>query len=322
MMKIRWNRTKISITKNLRNFSNYVKIVEVGPRDGLQNEKKIISSSIKINLINKLSETGLTSIETTSFVAPKWIPQMNDNAEVFKNINKKSNISYPVLVPNLIGLKQALPLGIKEIAIFSSASETFSLKNINCTINESIKRFEQVITEAKRNSLKIRGYISCIAGCPYEGDIKSSVVANLSEKLLSLGCYEVSLGDTIGIATPKKIKNVLNEIKCIYPNQDLSKFALHCHDTYGQGIGNIYSSLDYGIRVFDSSVGGLGGCPYAEGASGNIATENLIYFLHGEGFITGINLDKIVDIGSWINNELGRENQSKVGIALLSKIIK
>lgn len=323
MWRIRRNKTIFHfINKNFQNFSNYVKIVEVGPRDGLQNEKKILPSTVKIDFINKLSETGLTSIETTSFVSSKWIPQMSDNSEVFKNINKKSNINYPVLVPNLRGLEQAMLMGVKEIAIFSSASETFSLKNINCTIDESIQRYEEVITQAKRDSLKIRGYISCIAGCPYEGDIKSSAVAKLSETMLSLGCYEVSLGDTIGIGTPKKIKNVLNEVKRIFPNQDLSNFALHCHDTYGQGIGNIYSSLDYGIRVFDSSVGGLGGCPYADGASGNIATEDLIYFLHGEGFITGIQLDKIVDIGKWINNELGRKNQSKVGIALLSKLNK
>lgn len=304
-----------NLGKNLRGLSDFVKIVEVGPRDGLQNEKKILSTSVKVELINKLSETGLGTIETTSFVSPKWIPQMADSTKVFKNINKKLNINYPVLVPNLKGLETAIALGVKEIAIFGSASETFSQKNINCSIDESINRFEQVIIEGKKNDLKIRGYISCIAGCPYEGDIKSSIVAKISDKMLNLGCYEISLGDTIGIGTPKKIKNILNEIK----NQDLKKFALHCHNTYGQAIGNIYSSLDIGIRIFDSSVGGLGGCPYAAGASGNISTEDLIYLLHGEGLNTGINLDKIIEIGQWISNKIGRENQSKVGVAITSK---
>lgn len=314
------SRKMILNTRNdAKKFSNYVKVVEVGPRDGLQNEKKILPSSIKIELINKLSQTGLKAIEATSFVSPKWVPQMQDNATVFKNINKKTGVDYPVLVPNLKGLKSALEVGAQEIAIFGAASESFSHKNINCSIEESIKRFKEVIIEAQKNKIKTRGYISCIAGCPYEGNVKASAVAKVADAMLQLGCYEISLGDTIGVGTPKKIINVLNEIKHLSKLGNLEEFAVHCHDTYGQALANTYASLEYGVRIFDASVAGLGGCPYAAGASGNLATEDLIYLLSEQGIKTDVNLNEIIAIGDWISRELGRTNQSKVGLATIAK---
>ncbi|XP_012288888.1 hydroxymethylglutaryl-CoA lyase, mitochondrial [Orussus abietinus] len=307
-----------NITKQVRRWSNDIRVVEVGPRDGLQHESKVLDTSIKIKFIDMLSETGLRTIEVTSFVSPKWIPQMADNAEVFKKIKKNPSINYPVLVPNLKGLESALQVGVQEIAVFGAASEAFTRRNINCSIGESIDRFSEVISKAKKHNLKIRGYISCIAGCPYEGDVKPSVVANLSSALLDLGCYEISLGDTIGIGTPKKIELVLNELKHI-SSGDMSRFAVHCHNTYGQALGNVYASLNYGIRVFDSAVAGLGGCPYAAGASGNLPTEDLLFFLEGQGLNTGINLNNVINIGDYICKELGRENQSKAGVAILAK---
>ncbi|KAK0173066.1 hypothetical protein PV328_006319 [Microctonus aethiopoides] len=312
------------IVKNIlfspaRKFCDFVKIVEVGPRDGLQNEKKILGHSIKIELINRLSMTGLKTIETTSFVSPKWIPQMEDNVKVLQGIDKKSGVDYPVLVPNLKGLDNAIKAGAKEIAVFGAASESFSQKNINCSIGESIKRFKEIIIKAREAKIKVRGYVSCIAGCPYEGDTKPSIIANISASMLELGCYEISLGDTIGVGTPKKIITVLNEMKNVSVSRKLQEFAIHCHNTYGQALANIYASLDCGIRVFDSSIAGLGGCPYAAGASGNVATEDLLYLLHGESLTTGVDLKKIIDIGDWISKELNKENQSKVGVALLAK---
>ncbi|OAD59883.1 Hydroxymethylglutaryl-CoA lyase, mitochondrial [Eufriesea mexicana] len=304
-------------TKKLRSFSNFVKIVEVGPRDGLQNEKNIVPTEVKVKFINKLSESGLKTIEVTSFVSPKWIPQLADNSQVFKKINKVSDISYPVLVPNIKGLENALQVGVKEIAIFGAASETFSQKNTNCSISDGMKKAKAVIKEALKNNIKVRGYISCIIGCPYEGKIKPTVVANLAAFMLECGCYEISLGDTIGVGSPNKIKNVLSELNHV--SNDTSKFAIHCHDTYGQALVNIYASLEYGIRTFDSSVAGLGGCPYAVGASGNVATEDLLYFLHEQGLETGVDLNKIIKIGDFISSQLQRRNQSKTGIAILTK---
>lgn len=310
---------KLAQFNHLRRFSNYVRIVEVGPRDGLQNEIAIVPSSTKINFINRLSETGLKTIEATSFVSPKWIPQMADNEEVFKNIDIKPGVSYPVLVPNLKGLERAIKAGVKEVAIFGAASEAFSRKNVNCSIADSIKRFSLVIEEARQHDVRVRGYVSCIVGCPYEGEVKPSVVASLVSSMLELGCYEVSLGDTIGVGTPRKIKAVLNELKTVSSSTSYSEFAIHCHDTFGQALANVYASLDFGIRVFDSSVAGLGGCPYAAGASGNLATEDLLYFLNGQGLESGVDLDKIVDVGDYISTEIGRENKSKVGVAVLGK---
>ena len=302
--------------QNLRNYSDFVKVVEVGPRDGLQNEKKIIPTPVKVDFIDKLSETGLQVIEVTSFVSPKWVPQMADNAEVFKQIKKVEGVSYPVLIPNIKGLEKAIEVGAKEIAIFGSPSESFSQKNTNCSLSENMQRMKEIADLAKQNNFKIRGYISCIIACPYEGSMKPSVIASLSSALLQLGCYEVSLGDTIGVGTPKKVKSLLDEIKEV---ADLSKFALHFHDTYGQAIGNTYTGLDVGIRIFDSSVSGLGGCPYAEGATGNVATEDLLYLLQGQGLQTGVDLNKVIKAGDFISSQLGKKNQSKAGTALLSK---
>nr|XP_003699667.2 PREDICTED: hydroxymethylglutaryl-CoA lyase, mitochondrial [Megachile rotundata] len=303
--------------KKIRMFSNFVKIVEVGPRDGLQNEQTIVPTKVKVELINKLSQTGLKHIEVTSFVSPKWIPQMADNMQVYQTIKKRSDISYPVLVPNIKGLENALKVGVKEIAVFGAASESFSKKNINCSIEESMNNIKTVVEEAQNHDIKVRGYVSCIVGCPYEGQIKPTVVANLAAFLLQCGCYEISLGDTIGIGSPNKIKQVLHELKHVSSNTN--KFAIHCHDTYGQALVNIYASLEEGIRIFDSSVAGLGGCPYAPGASGNVATEDLLYFLHGQGLETGVDINEIISIGNFISNQLQRQNHSKVGIALLAK---
>ncbi|KAK2586015.1 hypothetical protein KPH14_010583 [Odynerus spinipes] len=303
---------------NIRRYSDFVKVVEVGPRDGLQNEAKIVTTETKAQFINKLSETGLRSIEVTSFVSPKWVPQMADNAVLFTQIKKKDNVSYPVLVPNLKGLESAIKIGVKEIAIFGTASETFSKKNINCSISESVKNFTAVIEKAKEHNIKVRGYISCVVGCPYEGEIKPKIVVDLAALMLNLGCYEISLGDTIGVGSPKKIKQLLKELQLV-SSHDMSEFALHCHDTYGQALTNIYTSLEYGIRIFDSSVAGLGGCPYAAGASGNVATEDLLYLLHGQGLETGVNFNQIVEIGDYISRELGRKNQSKAGLAIIAK---
>ncbi|XP_033215554.1 hydroxymethylglutaryl-CoA lyase, mitochondrial [Belonocnema kinseyi] len=301
---------------NSRSYSDFVKVVEVGPRDGLQNEKKIIPTPVKVDFINRLSETGLQVIEATSFVSPKWVPQMYDSAEVFKQIKKVKGVNYPVLIPNAKGLEKAIEVGAKEIAIFSSPSESFSKKNTNCTLSENMERMKEIICLAKKSDLTIRGYISCIIGCPYEGSMKPAVVAALASALLDLGCYEVSLGDTIGVGTPKKVKSLLSEMREV---DDLSKFALHFHDTYGQAIGNTYTGLDEGIRIFDSSVSGLGGCPYAAGATGNVATEDLLYFLHEQGLQTGVDLNKMVQVGHFISNQLEKKNQSKVGNALLTK---
>lgn len=314
---------KLKIYKNIkigsiRQYADFVKIVEVGPRDGLQNETKIITTETKVQFINKLSKTGLQTIEVTSFVSPKWIPQMADNAALFTQIKKEVGVSYPVLVPNLKGLESALKVGAKEIAIFGSASETFSKKNINCSINESVKNFTAIIEKAKEQNVKVRGYISCIVGCPYEGEIKPNIVVNLASLMLSLGCYEISLGDTIGVGTPKKITQLLKALQQV-SSYEMSEFALHCHDTYGQALANIYASLECGIRIFDSSVAGLGGCPYAAGASGNVATEDLLYLLHGQGLETGVNFNQIVEIGNYISRELDKKNQSKVGVAIAAK---
>lgn len=303
---------------SIRQYSDFVKVVEVGPRDGLQNEPKFLPTNTKIQLINKLSETGLQSIETTSFVSPKWVPQMADNIILFTQIKRKAGISYPVLVPNLKGLDNALKAGVKEIAIFGAASETFSKKNINCSINESIQNFTAVIKQADEQNIKVRGYISCVVGCPYEGEIKPKVVVDLASLMLNLGCYEISLGDTIGVGSPRKIKKLLKELQQV-SSCDMSKFALHCHDTYGQALANIYAGLEHGIRIFDSSVAGLGGCPYAAGASGNVATEDLLYLLHGQGLETGVNFNEIVEIGNYISKELNRKNQSKAGLAILAQ---
>lgn len=310
-----YNHQNINLIRNYQSGS-FVRIVEVGARDGLQNEPSIVPKDVKIDFINQLSETGLKTIEVTSFVSPKWVPQMADNAEVFSGINKNPSVSYPVLVPNTKGLESALKVGVKEIAVFAAASEGFSKKNINCNIEESLQRIKEVTDKAANKNLQIRGYVSCIVGCPYDGDIKPTAVAKVTEELLKLGCYEISLGDTIGVGTKNKMESMLKEVLKVTTPE---KLAIHCHDTYGQALPNICVALDHGIRVVDSSVSGLGGCPYAQGASGNVATEDLIYMLNGLGVETGVNLEKMIKIGSFISTVINRPSGSKVTRALYKK---
>jgi len=311
--------TSVSASRQAWNQKIDVKMVEVGPRDGLQNEATIVPTDVKVELINRLSATGLTVIEATSFVSPKWIPQMADHSEVFKRIEKKETVSYPVLVPNIKGFEAAVKVGVKEIAVFGAASESFTQKNVNCSVEESIKRFKEVTKAALEKGIKVRGYVSTVVGCPYEGKINPKAVAKVVEALLDLGCYEISLGDTIGVGTPGTFGEMLDAVTRIAP---VSRLAVHCHDTYGQALANILASLDHDIKVVDASVSGLGGCPYAKGASGNAATEDVVYMLHGLGLKTGVNLDKLVETGAFISNYLGRRTESKVNLALSNAIHK
>ncbi|MGB9150546.1 MAG: hydroxymethylglutaryl-CoA lyase [Burkholderiales bacterium] len=294
-----------------------VKIVEVGPRDGLQNEKQIVPTAVKIELIQRLADAGLRTVEATAFVSPKWVPQMADNAQVMAGIQRKAGVSYPVLVPNLQGFDAALAAGAKEIAVFGAASETFSQKNINCSIDESLERFEPVAQAARKNKIKLRGYVSCVLGCPYEGKIKPAAVARVAQKLFDMGCYEISLGDTIGVGTPGKTQAML---EAVAKNVPVKQLAGHFHDTYGQALANIYASLQMGVSVFDSSIAGLGGCPYAKGASGNVATEDVVYMLNGLNIKTGIDLEQLIRIGEFICAALKREIASKVGRAFIRKL--
>ncbi len=298
------------------NYPQHVTIVEVGPRDGLQNEPTFVPSATKIDLINQLSLTGLKRIEATSFVSAKSIPQLSDGAHVFKHLNKPSEVRFSALIPNEQGMQNALLSGVREIAIFTAASETFNQRNIHCSIAESILRFKPVIAIAKDQGLFVRAYISCVLGCPYEGQVSPIKVAELSQELITLGADEISLGDTIGVGTPKQTKALIHEVTQILP---LPQLALHFHDTYGQAIANIYAALECGVSCFDSAVAGLGGCPYAQGASGNVATEDVLYLMHGLGIDTGIDIYQVVRIGNMICKILGRENQSKVAKALLSQ---
>lgn len=293
-------------------MTDHVRIVEVGPRDGLQNEKTIIDASHKIALINRLSQTGLRSIEATSFVSPKWIPQLADAVEVFTGIDKLPGIDYPVLVPNEQGYERALSVGAKEIAIFTAASEAFNRKNINASIDESIERFMPVIERAKADDVKVRGYISTVLGCPYQGSVPISDVVRIAEQLYALGCYEISLGDTIGIGTPVQTRNLVRAVTADVP---ISALAVHFHDTRGQALANIFACLEEGIRVVDAAVSGIGGCPYAKGASGNVATEDVVYMLEGMGLATGVDLPKLIETGLWLSKLLGRHSGSKVSLA-------
>ncbi|XP_056120336.1 hydroxymethylglutaryl-CoA lyase, mitochondrial [Rhinichthys klamathensis goyatoka] len=295
-----------------QSFPERVKIVEVGPRDGLQNEKAIVSTEVKIRLIDMLSEAGLPVIEATSFVSPKWVPQMADQEEVMRGLHKKPGVNYPVLTPNLKGFLAAVKAGAKEVAIFGAASELFSKKNINCSVDESLVRFEEVMKAAKQEGVPVRGYVSCVLGCPYEGKVSPNKVAEVAKRLYSMGCYEISLGDTIGVGTPGGMSEMLNAVKKEVPVEAL---AVHCHDTYGQALANILVALQNGVSVVDSSVAGLGGCPYAQGASGNVATEDVVYMLHGLGIHTGVDLPKLLDAGSYICNSLNRRTNSKVAQA-------
>jgi hydroxymethylglutaryl-CoA lyase len=293
-----------------------VRIVEVGPRDGLQNEKQSIATAVKVALIDRLSDAGLPAIEAAAFVSPKWVPQMADAAEVMAKIRRKPGVSYPVLVPNMKGFEAAAAAGADEIAVFGAASEAFSQKNINSSIADSLARFEPVVAAARAANIRVRGYISCVLGCPYEGDVAPQAVAAVADALYAMGCYEVSLGDTIGVGTPGKTLAMLEAVSRRVP---VDKLAGHYHDTYGQALANIYASLQAGVAVFDSSVAGLGGCPYAKGATGNVATEDVVYLLHGVGSRTGVDLDRLIDAGEYICAVLGRPTNSRVGRALLAK---
>jgi hydroxymethylglutaryl-CoA lyase len=293
-----------------------VRIVEVGPRDGLQNEPGEVPTAVKLELIERLADAGLPAVEATAFVSPKWVPQMADHTEVLERIRRKPGVSYPVLTPNLKGFEAARAAGATEVAIFGAASEAFSRKNINCSIAESLDRFRPVVEAAKKEKIAVRGYVSCVLGCPYEGEIKPERVADVAAALYEMGCYEVSLGDTIGTGTPGKTRAMIEACARRVP---IEKLAGHYHDTYGQALANIYASLEMGVATFDASVAGLGGCPYAAGASGNVATEDVVYMLNGLGVRTGVDLDRLVEIGAWICGILKKEPTGKAGRALAAK---
>jgi len=289
-----------------------VRLVEMGPRDGLQNERAEVPTAVKVELIERLGEAGLPAIEATAFVSPKWVPQMADHTEVLERMRRRPGVAYPVLTPNLKGFEAARAAGATEVAVFAAASETFSKRNINCSIAESFEKFKPVVEAAKTSRIKVRGYVSCVLGCPYEGEIKPQRVAEVAATLFDMGCYEVSLGDTIGVGTPGKTRAMIEACAQRVP---LRHLAGHYHDTYGQALANIYASLEAGVATFDASVAGLGGCPYAPGASGNVATEDVVYLLNGMGIETGVDLAKLVAIGRWICGVLGREPSSKVNKA-------
>ncbi len=293
-----------------------VKMVEVGPRDGLQNEPKAVPAAVKIALIERLAASGLSVVEAGSFVSPKWVPQMADTAEVMAGLRRRPGVSYPVLVPNMQGYAAAIAAKAEEIAVFGAASETFSQKNINCSIDESLDRFAPVCAAARRDDLRVRGYVSCVLGCPYEGDIAPEKVAHVAARLRDMGCYEVSLGDTIGVGTPARAAAMIEAVAARVPRERL---AAHFHDTYGQALANILAALESGVAAVDSSVAGLGGCPYAAGASGNVASEDVLYMLNGLGIATGVDLEELAEAGRFICAALGRAPASKVALALDGK---
>ncbi|NAW35709.1 hydroxymethylglutaryl-CoA lyase [Halomonas alimentaria] len=297
-------------------FPTHVRLVEVGPRDGLQNEPEPIGTATKLELIDRLGAAGISYIEAASFVSPKWVPQMADHREVMKNLARRDGITYAALTPNLKGLEAALECGVEEVAVFGAASEAFSQKNINCSVAESLARFEPVLERAKAAGVRVRGYVSTVLGCPYEGEIAPAKVAEVSKALYEMGCYEISLGDTIGTGTPLKAKRMIEAVSRDIP---IAKLAAHFHDTYGQALANLYAVLEEGIAVVDSSVAGLGGCPYAKGASGNVASEDVVYLLNGLGIETGIDLDALADTGTWITQAISRPNRSKAGVALAAR---
>lgn len=290
-----------------------VKIVEVGPRDGLQNEAAPVPVEVKLGLIDRLEKAGVSVIEAGSFVSPKWVPQMASSAELFQLIDQKPGVSYPMLVPNLKGLESALSVGVQEIAIFAAASESFTQKNINCSIEESIARYSDVMAQAKQHGLLVRGYVSCVLGCPYDGEIAPERVADVARHLYEMGCYEISLGDTVGVGTPIKAQRMIDAVAETVP---VEKLAAHFHDTYGQALANLFAVLQRGVSIIDSSVSGLGGCPYAKGASGNVATEDILYMLNGLGIQTGIDMEKLLQAGDYISRYLQRDPASKVARAL------
>jgi len=298
-------------------MDDFITIVEVGPRDGLQNEAKRLSTSLRIELIDRLANCGVPVVESGSFVSPKWVPQMAGTDEVLAGITALPGTRYPVLVPNMRGFEMATQAGVQEIALFAAASESFSQRNINCSINESIARLKPVAEAARAQGIRVRGYVSCVLGCPYEGEVDSAAVVSVCEQLLQIGCEELSLGDTIGTGTPAKASALIEEVSTLV---NIEQLAVHFHDTYGQALANILACLDAGIRIIDSSVSGLGGCPYAKGASGNVASEDVVYMLHGLGLETGIDLAALASTGDWISNQLQRPNNSKAGQALTNKL--
>lgn len=293
-----------------------VRIVEVGPRDGLQNEPQPLKLGDKLGLIERLAAAGLKTIEAGSFVNPRWVPQMAGSDELFQHLPATDDVTFTALTPNLKGLERALSVGVREVAVFAAATESFSQKNINCSIEESLERFRPLMEKAAERGVPVRGYISCVVACPYEGAVSPQAVQWVASELLGMGCYEISLGDTIGAGTPRQILELL---ECLSPSIPTPQLAMHLHDTYGQAIANTYAALKAGIKVFDCSVAGLGGCPYAKGASGNVATEDVVYLLNGLGIAHGINLDTLIDAGQFISAKLGRAYQPKAGLALLAK---
>ena len=290
-----------------------VRIVEVGPRDGLQNEQALVPTATKIELIDRLSATGLRTIEATSFVSPKWVPQLADAAEVFTGITRRPGVGYPVLVPNLQGYERARAVGADEVAVFTAASEAFNRRNTNAGIDESLERFAPVLERARADGVKVRGYVSTVLGCPYQGDVPLSDVVRVAKRLHGMGCYEVSLGDTIGVGTPEKARAMLRAVATEVP---MAALAVHFHDTWGQALANILACLEEGVSVVDAAVSGAGGCPYAKGASGNVASEDVVYMLHGLGIDTGVDLARLAETGRWLSALLGRETGSKAGKAL------
>ena len=288
---------------------NHVRIVEVGARDGLQNEKALLPTATKIELIDRLSATGLQTIEATSFVSAQWVPQMADAAEVFAGIHQAPGVSYPVLVPNLQGYRRARDVGATHVAVFTAASEAFNRKNINASIDESIERFVPVLEQACADGVRVRGYISTVLGCPYQGEVPLHDVVRVAQRLHALGCYEISLGDTIGVGTPVKARAMLHAVAQEVP---MAALAVHFHDTYGQALANLLACLEEGVRVADSSVSGTGGCPYAKGATGNVASEDVVYMLHGMGMHTGIDLERLIDTGAWLPAQLHKDTASRV----------
>ncbi len=292
-----------------------VRIVEVGPRDGLQNEPQTVATDIKLELIGRLADAGLRDIEAASFVSPKWVPQMADHAELMRRLVRRPGVNYPVLTPNLKGYEAAVAAGATEVAVFAAASEGFSRKNINCGVAESIERFGPVFDAARRDGVKVRGYVSCVVACPYDGPTPPAKVAEVSAMLYERGCREISLGDTIGVGTPASVLRMLEAVSTRVP---VERLAGHYHDTWGMAVANVHASWQFGLRVFDSSVGGLGGCPYARGATGNVATEDVVYLLHGLGAETGVDLDALVGVSAWIGAALQREPASRVARAMLA----
>ena len=306
--------TRMGTRKSVPNMK--ARLVEVGPRDGLQNEQQTVTTETKLELIARLGAAGVSAIEATSFVSPKWIPQMGDHDAIMRSLVKRPGVSYPVLTPNLKGFEAAADAGATEVAVFAAASESFSQKNINCSIAESIARFEPIFEAAKARGIKVRGYVSCVIACPYEGPIAPQAAADISKVLYERGAYEVSLGDTIGVGTPASVERMLEAVAKLVP---VAQLAGHYHDTYGMAVANVYASWRFGLRSFDSSISGLGGCPYANGATGNVATEDVVYLLHGLGADTGIDLETLVDTSAWISQRLGREPGSRVARAMLAK---